>query len=127
MSAPSSKKRKESAALTTPAKKRRKESHDTKSEFRVVNASLVLSVPPVFAANPLVGVQEMLDSMVMRCAFMPRMYDRNLTFLDIIIHCRELSCRIRISHLWKKLHAFNAIVLSSSAASDLTRLYGVHG
>jgi DNA-directed RNA polymerase I subunit RPA43 len=39
------------------------------SEFRVVNASLVVSIPPVFASNPRAGVEEMLDSMVMRCAF----------------------------------------------------------
>ena len=66
-----SKKRKELTELPPPPPhaKRRKESHHDKSEFRIVNASLVLSVPPVFAANPLAGVQEMLDSMVMRCAF----------------------------------------------------------
>ncbi len=71
MSAASSKKRKETMARLPPAK-RRKEFHGAKSEFRVVNASLVLSVPPVFAANPLVGVQEMLDSMIMRCVLIRR-------------------------------------------------------
>lgn len=39
---------------------------DHPSEFRVVNASLVLSVPPVFASDLRTGVEEMLDSMVMR-------------------------------------------------------------
>lgn len=63
-----SKKRKELTTLPPPAK-RRKESHHDKSEFRIVNASLVLAVPPIFAANPIAGVQEMLDSMVMRSAF----------------------------------------------------------
>jgi DNA-directed RNA polymerase I subunit RPA43 len=61
-----SRKRKEPTTSLSAAK-RRKGFHDVKSEFCVVNASLVLSVPPVFAANPLVGIQEMLDSMVMRC------------------------------------------------------------
>lgn len=36
------------------------------TEFQVINASLVVSVPPVFASDPRAGVQEMLDSMVMR-------------------------------------------------------------
>jgi DNA-directed RNA polymerase I subunit RPA43 len=35
-------------------------------EFQVVRASLVLSVPPIFAANPRAGVEELLDSMIMR-------------------------------------------------------------
>lgn len=41
-------------------------SKDSSSEFKVVHASLVVSVPPVFASNPRAGVEEMLDSMVMR-------------------------------------------------------------
>jgi hypothetical protein len=128
MSAPSSKKRRESIGRLSTAK-RRKESHDTNSEFCVVNASLVLSVPPVFAANPLVGVQEMLDSMVMRCFFVRRMCCCNLTNLlsDIIIHWKGLSCHIPILHLCKMLHTSNAIVPSSSAVLDLMRPYGVHG
>jgi len=62
-------KRKDPIPNSTPAKRRR-ESHDDQSEFRVVNASLVLSVPPVFAANPRAGAQEMLDSMIMRLVLM---------------------------------------------------------
>lgn len=49
-----------------PSPKKLKESHVYDSEFRVVKSSLVLSVPPVFAANPRAGVEEMLDSMIMR-------------------------------------------------------------
>ncbi|KAG9316722.1 hypothetical protein JVU11DRAFT_2782 [Chiua virens] len=41
-------------------------SEDLPSEFRTINASLVLSVPPVFASDLRAGVEEMLDSMVMR-------------------------------------------------------------
>jgi DNA-directed RNA polymerase I subunit RPA43 len=39
---------------------------ESDGEFQVVNASLVLSVPPIFAANPRAGVEELLDSMIMR-------------------------------------------------------------
>ncbi|KAF9227244.1 hypothetical protein BS17DRAFT_806452 [Gyrodon lividus] len=39
---------------------------NSSGEFRVINASLVLSIPPVFASDLRVGVEEMLDSMVMR-------------------------------------------------------------
>ncbi len=65
-------KRKKSVS-NPPPPKRLKESSEDRSDFRVVNASLVLSVPPVFAANPRAGVQEMLDSMVMRYAFYSRL------------------------------------------------------
>ena len=37
------------------------------SEFRTVSASVVLSLPPVFAAKYHEAAEEMLDSMVMRC------------------------------------------------------------
>jgi len=39
---------------------------ESDGEFQVVKASLVLSVPPIFAANPRAGVEELLDSMIMR-------------------------------------------------------------
>ncbi|KAG8980652.1 hypothetical protein FRB90_007575 [Tulasnella sp. 427] len=39
---------------------------DDASPFVVVSASTRLSIPPVFAAKPLAGVEEMLDSMVMK-------------------------------------------------------------
>lgn len=41
------------------------------SEFHVVDAALTLSVAPVFANNPRAGVEEMLDSMVMRYTTLP--------------------------------------------------------
>lgn len=37
-------------------------------QFRVVHASLPLSIPPAFANNLRAGAEEMLDSMLMRCA-----------------------------------------------------------
>ncbi|KAF8973323.1 hypothetical protein BDZ97DRAFT_1780820 [Flammula alnicola] len=49
-----------------PPSKKLKETHASDGEFQVVKASLVVSVPPVFAANPRAGVDEMLDSMIMR-------------------------------------------------------------
>ena len=41
------------------------------SEFRSVKASVVLAVPPVFANRLRDGVEEMLDTMTMRCALEP--------------------------------------------------------
>lgn len=41
----------------------------TEGEFKVVKASLSLSIAPVFANNPLAGAGEMLDSLVMRCVY----------------------------------------------------------
>ncbi|TFK44645.1 hypothetical protein BDQ12DRAFT_673321 [Crucibulum laeve] len=69
-----SKKRKHpvvSSASEVPAKIRKTEKKDGKGkgrdrEFHVVNASLLVSIPPVFSANLRAGVDEMLDSMVMR-------------------------------------------------------------
>ncbi|KAF8493626.1 hypothetical protein JB92DRAFT_2749925 [Gautieria morchelliformis] len=49
------------------SKKERKHKHrHGDEEFVLVKASLVVSIPPVFASNPSQGVEEMLDSMVMR-------------------------------------------------------------
>jgi DNA-directed RNA polymerase I subunit RPA43 len=66
-----SKKRKAHSEPTSPhktkAKKSLKANADSGGEFHVINASLTLSVPPVFGNNPRAGVEEMLDSMVMRC------------------------------------------------------------
>ena len=52
----------------TDKEKRDKKHGKCDTEFHVVRASLVLSIPPIFASNPRVGVEEMLDSMVMRSA-----------------------------------------------------------
>lgn len=50
----------------TPKDKGKSRVLDHPSEFRVINASLALSIPPVFASDLRAGVEEMLDSMVMR-------------------------------------------------------------
>ncbi|KAG7446366.1 uncharacterized protein BT62DRAFT_114992 [Guyanagaster necrorhizus] len=71
------------------------------SDFHVVQASLVLSIPPKFADNPKSGVNEMLDSMVMR--YIPGLQGvvlshSSLTFLDdmasIKADCPFLVCRV---------------------------------
>jgi hypothetical protein len=50
--------------LDGPSKRSRREKPD--GEFRSVKASIVLAVPPVFANRLRDGVEEMLDTMIMR-------------------------------------------------------------
>ena len=71
----------ETAGAASPVKKSKKKGNHSKhkgknkdkgkekksSEFKLVRALLTVSIPPVFASNPRAGVEEMLDSMVMRC------------------------------------------------------------
>jgi DNA-directed RNA polymerase I subunit RPA43 len=67
----STKKRKQANAgneAELPSKRTKNEAKPRDTEFHVVKASLVLSIPPIFAGNPRAGVEEMLDSMVMRFA-----------------------------------------------------------
>lgn len=52
--------------LKSPKDKGKSRALDLPSEFRAINASLVLSIPPVFASDLRAGVEEMLDSMIMR-------------------------------------------------------------
>jgi hypothetical protein len=47
-----------------PSKRSRREKPD--GEFRSIKASIVLAVPPVFAKRLRDGVEEMLDTMIMR-------------------------------------------------------------
>lgn len=83
MSETVTKKRKQSNIdndVNVPVKKLRKEKLGKKelklkgkaedTEFHVVKTSLVLSIPPIFTSNPRAGVEEMLDSIVMRWAFL---------------------------------------------------------
>lgn len=60
------KSRKEDKSSKEKQKKKDKKGKARDTEFHVVKASLVLSIPPIFASNPRTGVEEMLDSMVMR-------------------------------------------------------------
>ena len=76
----SPKKRKHEEISESPSasahKKAKKDKRDKKSkekrrkadgEFQLVSASLVVSIPPRFSLDPLSGVKEMLDSLVMKC------------------------------------------------------------
>lgn len=79
------------------------------NEFALVATSLVVSIPPVFASRPRDGVEELLDSMLMR--YIPALRGvvlshSNLTFLEsnaqIKADCPFAVCRV----------AFNAMVWS---------------
>ncbi|EJD02835.1 uncharacterized protein FOMMEDRAFT_107850 [Fomitiporia mediterranea MF3/22] len=76
-SSPSKKRKHEAVAedyLSSPHKKAKKDGKGKKSkgksradgQFQVVNASIRVSIPPRFSLDPLSGVKEMLDSLVMR-------------------------------------------------------------
>lgn len=56
--------------------KGKRKMEDDASAFVVVSASTRLSIPPVFASKPLAGVEEMLDSMVMKYVLDPSLCSR---------------------------------------------------
>ncbi|TBU33678.1 hypothetical protein BD311DRAFT_711646 [Dichomitus squalens] len=105
------------------AKKHKKAKHDkgkaraTDDAFRIVRASLNVSVPPVFAGDLRGGVEELLDSMLMR--YIPALqgvvlaHDR-LEFLDKVASIKADSpfanCRI----------AFDATVWSPQVGMKLS-------
>lgn len=60
-------KEKKSKGKAEGKKKDKGKSKAHESEFKLVHASLVVSIAPVFAGDPRAGVEEMLDSMIMRC------------------------------------------------------------
>lgn len=61
------------------------------NQFRVATTSLVLSVPPIFAGNLRGGVEEMLDSIIMRyLLFNPTLKARLPILLDTFQPCKEL-------------------------------------
>lgn len=53
--------------------------------FHVVKASLVVSIPPIFASTPRAGVEEMLDSMIMRSVICLSLYCTSLKALRLDI------------------------------------------
>lgn len=71
---------------------------DSEGEFHVVKASLRLSIPPIFANNPRAGVEEMLDSMIMRCIL-----------LSYIV-----PCPITNTVSFRYIHPLGGVVLSHS-------------
>ena len=75
---PSKRKHKTADAKTAQPSKKLKKTEPVKPndkgkgrdrEFQLVTSSMVVSVPPVFAGNPRAGVEEMLDSLIMRYVF----------------------------------------------------------
>ena len=108
MTGTSTKKRKQAnVEANVPAKKARKDRHqkmDLKSkgkeketEFHVVKTSVVLSIPPTFASHPRAGVEEMLDSMVMRHVLADYVARNQInSFLDTSRRCVEWYFLIQI-------------------------------
>ncbi|KAK7035524.1 hypothetical protein VNI00_011817 [Paramarasmius palmivorus] len=81
--------------------KKEKKGKGKETEFQVVKASLVVSIPPVFSIAPADGVGEMLDSMIMR--YIPAfegvvLSHSNLFFLDknatIKADCPFMVCNV---------------------------------
>ncbi|KIO32229.1 hypothetical protein M407DRAFT_66977 [Tulasnella calospora MUT 4182] len=98
-------------------KKGKRKMEDGESAFAVVSASIRLSIPPVFAAKPLAGVEEMLDSMVMK--HIPSLKGvvlshSNIQFLDeaaqILNECPFSICNV----------GFDALVWSPRVGMRLT-------
>ena len=63
---PSPKRSKKDALVNDAQKKDKGKARADNEEFRVLDATMSLSIPPVFANNLRTGAEEMLDSMVMR-------------------------------------------------------------
>ncbi|KAF9566818.1 hypothetical protein CPC08DRAFT_814687 [Agrocybe pediades] len=112
-------KRKDSASNVSSQHphKKLKEALSPDAEFQVVNANLTLSIPPVFATNPRAGVEEMLDSMIMRYSHALQgvvLSHSNLKFVDkvaqVLGDCPFLICKI----------AFDATVWSPRVGSSLS-------
>ncbi|KAF7315356.1 BTB domain-containing protein [Mycena indigotica] len=91
--------KRKTAEDTRPSKRQKLDSHP---QFQLITASLVLSVPPLFASNPRDGAQQMLDSMVMR--YIPALKGvvlahSNLSFLKptaaITADCPFLICHVQ--------------------------------
>jgi len=87
-----------------PDRGKRDKKYKKGQEFHVVSASLVVSIPPIFASNPTAGVEEMLDSMVMRSAI-------------YLLECLSLK---KLNHA-RYIPAFRGVVLSHSNLRFLTK------
>ncbi|KAM6502343.1 hypothetical protein JOM56_002320 [Amanita muscaria] len=103
---PASKKRKSTDVQVTPSKKQRHRLEAKRpiiagEEFGTVRASLVLPLSPVFANSPKAGVQEMLDSMVMRYIQVLRgvlVSHSKITFVTktapVLVDCPYVTCKV---------------------------------
>ena len=76
-------------------KKHKGKGSKSDGQFQVVNASIVLSIPPKFASDPLAGALEMLDSLVMRHAYLLHLFFAFLTRQSIgTSQLSEGSCSV---------------------------------
>ncbi|KAI0675166.1 hypothetical protein C8Q78DRAFT_1010794 [Trametes maxima] len=113
---PSTKRSKKDKGAKVLAKADKGKSRATDAAFRVARASLTLTVPPVFAADVRGGVEEMLDSMLMR--YIPALqgvvlaHDR-LQFLDQVASVKA-DCPFAICKV-----AFDATVWSPRVGMKL--------
>ena len=59
----------ETEAVASPEKKKKKAKKHRKpsGEFKHVRARMTVSLPPIFTLDPTEGIEEMLDSMILRC------------------------------------------------------------
>lgn len=102
------------------------------SQFRVVEASLLLSIPPVFANNLRAGAEEMLDSMLMRyespctrCMY-PEIMRQLVLREDTYLRCKALCWdTMTFASLIQKRRS-RPTVRSRTALSASGLLYGVH-
>ena len=78
------------------------------NQFQVVTASLVLSVPPIFAGSQRGGAEEMLDSMIMR-------------YLHVTLSSKPSSNSIRY------VPALQGVVLSHSNLKFLNKTAAIRG
>ncbi|KAJ3749080.1 hypothetical protein DFH05DRAFT_1520671 [Lentinula detonsa] len=94
--------------------------------FQVVQSSLVISVSPVFSSNPRAGIEELLDSMIMR--YIPALdgvvlSHSNLTFKEdtaaIQADCPFLVCKILFdATVWRPLVGMKLVGKISICSPD---------
>jgi hypothetical protein len=65
---PSMKRKRSPVSMDVDGSPKRARKEKANDEFRSVKASIVLAVPPVFTNRLHSGVEEMLDTMIMRCS-----------------------------------------------------------
>jgi len=101
--------------VDTSPKRARKEKAN--NEFRSVKASIVLAVPPVFANRLRSGVEEMLDTMIMR--YEPTLNGVVLAHSDV--HFLDRVARLQADSPFAICHVgFEALVWSPTRGMKLT-------
>jgi hypothetical protein len=111
----------------TLAKKRKHDSTTQDGEFTLVKSTLRVSVAPTFAGNPRAGVEEMLDSMIMRCVQdVFRTTASNPLISGTFQPCEAWFSCTRACISLGTLALSSLSVRSSSAMLASMRRYGVH-